>query len=218
MPGPIDSLRFVHAAILNEAAYLDATIGTATTPEEAGVLADRIATFGHLVHGHTSGEEVGLFPRLVEREPSYAETYLFDHEQERQLFVEMEALAEECKRGDTHALAALRRATVALCTHAIAHVNKENELVLPKVAELFSVEEQGQIVADILSTFTPEDTAGAVPWIVSRLDADTAAAYVNVLSGAMPPPVFEMAKGWIRDGVSAEQWSALSERVPALAA
>ncbi len=112
----------------------------------------------------------------------------------------------------------MRRQVVALATHVHSHVAKENELILPRVASLFSPEEQGQMVSDILSAFTPEDTAAAVPWIVARLDADTAAAYVGVLSNAMPPPVFEAAKGWIREGVSDEQWSAVVERAPALTA
>ena len=117
---------------------------------------------------------------------------------------------------EVDALARLRRGIVALSTHAHSHVAKENELILPRVAELFAVEEQAKIVGDILSAFTPEDTAAAVPWIVTRLDADTAAAYVGVLSHAMPPPVFEAAKGWIRSGIRDEQWTALTERAPQL--
>lgn len=218
MPGPIDSLRFVHTAIMTEAHELESLVAAADTPSAAGALSDRIDYFGVLVNSHTKGEEVGLFPPLVERDEAIAETYLFDHVEERALFAELSSLAARCRDDDAEALARLRREMVALVTHAHSHIAKENDLILPRVSELFSAEEQGKMVGDILSTFTPEDTARAVPWIVARLDADTAAAYVNVLSVAMPPPVFEMAKGWIRDGISEEQWSALIERVPAVAA
>jgi hemerythrin-like domain-containing protein len=218
VPDPIDSLRFVHAAILAEVDELEATIHGASEPGEAGELAERIGYFGRLVNSHTSGEEVGLFPRLVERDETYAETYLFDHVEERQLFAELAELAAACRGGSADALDRLRREIVALSTHARAHITKENELVLPRVASLFSPAEQGEMVGAILSVLTPEDTAAAVPWIIARLDADNAAAYVTVLSNVMPPPVFDAARGWIQGGVSAEQWGALAERVPALTA
>jgi hemerythrin-like domain-containing protein len=218
MPGPIDSLRFVHAAILAEADELETLVASTTTPSEAGALAERIDYFGELVNSHTKGEELGLFPPLVERDEAIAETYLFDHLEEQATFAELSALAARCREGDTDALARLRRETVALVTNVQSHVAKENELILPRVGELFAPDEQARMVGAILSTFTPEETARAVPWIVARLDPDTAAAYVNVLAHAMPPPVFDAAKGWIRGGISDEQWHALVERAPVVAA
>jgi iron-sulfur cluster repair protein YtfE (RIC family) len=216
VPGPIDSLRFVHGAILTEADDLESALASAT-PSEAGALADRLDLFGHLVDGHTRGEEHGLFPRLVEHDEAIAETYLFDHVEERELFAELSALARDCAGGDEGALARLRRQMVALASELHSHVAKENELILPRVAAAFTPEEQGRIVGDILSVFTPDDTAAAVPWIVARLDPDTAARYVDALSAAMPPPVFEAAKGWIRGGISDEHWVAVLERAPVLA-
>lgn len=153
----------------------------------------------------------------MERDEAIAETYLFDHVEERQLFAGLTDLAHACAADDADALGALRREVVALVTHTRTHVTKENELILPRVAALFSPEEQGGMVADILSTFTPEQTAVAVPWIVQRLDPDTAAAYVGALSRAMPPPVFEAARGWIRTGISPDLWEAVVARQPALA-
>ena len=58
MPGPIDTLRFVHAAITREADDLEAAVG-ASDPAAAGALAERIELFGRLVNLHTRGEEVG---------------------------------------------------------------------------------------------------------------------------------------------------------------
>jgi hemerythrin-like domain-containing protein len=216
MPGPIDSLLFVHAAIRGEADELESAIAATDDPAQAGALAERIEFFGHLVDGHTRGEEIGLFPPLVERDEALAETYLFDHTEERELFAELASLARACQGGDRGALTRLQREIVALSAHVHSHITKENELILPRVSALFSAEEQGAMVRAILSAFTPEDTAAAVPWIVTRLDDDTAAAYVGVLSVTMPPPVFEAAKGWIEGGIPEAQWATLTERVPVL--
>lgn len=216
MPSPIDSLRFVHAAILAEGESVERAVAGATGPSEAGALADRIEEFGELVDGHTRGEEIGLFPPLVDRDEAIAETYLFDHVEERERFAELVALARASGAGDEAALTSLRREVVALVTHTRSHVAKENELILPRVAALFTPEEQAQMVSGILSAFTPEQTAAGVPWIVDRLDVSTAAAYVNALSRAMPPPVFEAAKEWIHDGIRPDHWDALIGHAPVL--
>jgi hypothetical protein len=142
--------------------------------------------------------------------------YLHDHEQERALFDEILNLCDECTR-DTDAFVRLRRQTIALREHSGAHISKENEILIPLVGELFTPEEQGAMVADIMSVIPPEDMAKAVPFIVSRCDLDTAASYVGALAGAMPPQVFEKAKGWIAEGVDAERVAQLKERVSALA-
>ncbi len=215
MPGPIDSLLFVHSAILAEAAAIEDAAHSATTVE-VPELRDRIAFFSRLVDLHTKGEEKGLFPRLAERQDQIPTPYLHDHVHERKLFSELLDLCDECK-SDADAFVRLRRQSIALREHATAHISKENEILIPLVHETFTPEEQGVMLADILSVIPPEDMAQAVPFIVSRCDEDTAAKYVGALAGAMPPPVFEKAKGWIADGVDAERLAALKQKVPALA-
>ena len=216
MPGPIDALRFVHSAILAEAAALEQAAHDAGSPGDAAPLRERVALFSELVDAHTRGEEAGLFPVLAERAPKIADTYLFDHTEERALFAAMLDSLDRCAQGDAQALATLRRQTIALSEHSGSHVRKENELVLPYVAEHFPPPEQGEIVQKILSVFTPEQMAAAVPWIVRNVSLDEAVAYTGAISKAMPPPVFAKAKGWIEAGVPAERWQALVERVEGL--
>lgn len=216
MPGPIDTLRFVHSAILAEAAALEREAHGASAASDAAPLRERVALFSELVDAHTRGEEAGLFPVLSERAPKIAETYLFDHTEERELFAEMLSSLDRCAQGDEEALAALRRQTVVLSEHSGSHVRKENELVLPYVVENFSAPEQVEMVQKILAVFTPDQMAKAVPWIVKNVSLDDAVAYTGAISKAMPPPVFAKAKGWIEGGVSAERWQALVERVEAL--
>ncbi len=80
---PIDGIRFVHAAICNEARDIELQAHSAATPEEAGALLDRLEFYAELIDGHTRGEELGLFPPLVQRSPHIADTYLLDHDDER---------------------------------------------------------------------------------------------------------------------------------------
>ncbi len=214
---PIDGIRFVHAAIVNEARDIELQTHSAATPEEAGALLDRLEFYAELIDGHTRGEELGLFPPLVQRNPHFADTYLLDHDDERALLAEVVALARECQVGDASALERLRRQTVALTEHAESHVRKENELVLPVCREMFPPAEQGAMVSTMLSAFSPEVMARAAGWIVSKVDADTGAAYLGELSAVMPAPVFDGTKASVRDTVGPQRWSELVERSPALA-
>lgn len=217
MTSPIDSLRFVHDAILRESARIDDAVHGHLDPKGAEQLRAEVAFFADLVHKHTHGEEVGLFPRLVEREPHFAETYLHDHADERALFRELEDLLARVARGDSSALPLARRTSTALRSHASAHVEKENRYVLPFVAASFDVPAQAAIVQAILATIPPEDMPRVVPFIVDRVGDESACAYVGVLSRVMPPPVYEKAKSWIRAGCQADRVALLSERVPSFA-
>ena len=211
MPGPIDSLRFVHTAILAESARLERATESATSAEELRGLEADAAWFDELVNYHTRGEELGLFPLLAEKAPHIDDPYLFDHDSERRLLT---GLREAIASGD---LAAARRCALLLNEHTSTHIEKENTLILPFVADTFSVPEQVAIVQTILSTIPPDKMAVAVPWIIERLPMDQAETYARALASAMPPPVFAKARGWIQSGVSSEIWADLSSRVPELA-
>ncbi len=210
MSGPINALRFVHSAILAESDRIDEAAASATSGDDLTSLADDVAFFEDLVLLHTRGEEQGLFPVVAEAAPHIDETYLFDHEDERRTFA---ALRTAIGGRD---LASAQRAAVVLREHAHCHIEKENTLILPFVDEHFAPEDQGVMLGNILSTIPAEKMQQVVPWIIDRVSADEAEAYVTVLEGAMPPEVFAAAKGWIRDGVSPAAWDELSSRMPHL--
>ena len=212
MPGPINALRFVHTAILSESDRIDEAARTASSGEDIAAVAEDVAFFEDLVLLHTSGEEKGLFPVIAEAAPHIDDTYLVDHEDERQTFTE---LREAIGAGD---LEAARRAAVVLRNHAHSHIGKENELILPFVEEHFSPPQQGEMIGNILSTIPPEKMPTVVPWIVERISPDEAEAYVTVLESAMPPEVFDAARGWIQNGVSDDLWNDLARRLPQLTA
>lgn len=216
MPNPIDSLRFVHTAILVEVERMRETIHSAASPEAVAHLAADLDFFIQLMEYHTRGEEIGLFPDLEKKAPHIADTYLVDHVSERETLAAMQAAIGGCAKGNKEALDELEKLVIAMATHAHGHIRKENELILPYVAESFSPEEQGQMLQKILSTIPQEKMALIVPWIVDRQPLDQAEAYVRILSHAMPPPVFAAAKGWIAEKCNPERAAELKSRIPEL--
>ena len=95
-------------------------------------------------------------------------------------------------------------------------MRKENELVLPVCRELFSDEQQGEMVSTMLGAYSPDVMGRAAGWIVSNVDADTGAEYLDELLAVMPPEVFNGTKASVRDAVGPQRWSELVERLPSL--
>lgn len=64
MPGPIQSLRFVHAAINAEATRMEAAVTAAPDGPALAALLPDVEWFAELCDFHMLGEEAGLFPRV----------------------------------------------------------------------------------------------------------------------------------------------------------
>jgi hemerythrin-like domain-containing protein len=216
MPGPIDSLRFVHTALEREILALEENVTTAKTPEQAASLKERFEFLERFGHGHTSGEEVGLFPQIDEKIPSFSKTFVFDHGDERAAFARIGGHLASCAKGDAGAHRALVREVTKLADHMSRHIRKENELVLPIVNELFSREEQLAMIGQIIGKISPQEMAIGVPFITGWLDHDDRVAYVGILQRSVPEPAFRGLAASIKVRLDADAFAALAKAVPAL--
>lgn len=220
MEGPILGIRFVHTAIRRETADIDETVASVSTPEQATALGKRIDFLALMVHLHTDGEEVAMFPKLEEKAPNFAAHYLYDHKEEESLIHEIQDLVKAVAQNPADRTAKVRsdlqRRAAALRHHANLHVGKEESIVIPTIVKLFSPPEQGAIVQQVLSRYTPDQVREMLPWIINWLEPADRAIYMRDMSMGMPPPVFAAAKDWIRSGTSAEVWADLQKRVPDL--
>lgn len=211
------ALEFAHTAIAVTTREIDDAVRTASSPEVAVALRERVRFLAGFVHVHVDGEEKALYPPLAAKVPHIESTFLFDHRDEEQLYAELEGEVGRCADEGTGArLEHLRRQVAILRALSDSHIKKENQIVIPLLFENFSVEEQGAMLRGILSLLPQAEMPKLVPWMTMCQSPPAAVAYVNALSGAMPPPVFAAARGWIQGGVSAERWAHLCEHVPAL--
>lgn len=215
--GPMKALEFAHTAISVTTAQIDDEIRAATSPEVAVALRERVRFLASFVHVHVTGEEQALYPPLAAKVPYIESTFLVDHRDEEQLYVELEGEIGHCADAGTGAsLAHLRRQVAILRAISDSHIKKENQIVLPLVGEHFAIDEQAAMLQGILAVVPREQMPRVVPWLVSCQPPPAAVAYVNAIAQAMPPPVFAAARGWIQGGVTAERWTHLCEHVPAL--
>lgn len=216
MSGPIYSLMFVHNAITAELRSLESRASQAKDAKSIGELADDLSFFTELMQLHHKGEESVVFPMLDENAPGYAATYLFDHEAERAHLDSLISQAQSARDGGELDLKGFQKELTGLVSAGLTHIEKENTLVIPELAERLTPPQQGELVGKVLGVIPKEKMPAIVPWVVSRQSDDDAEAYVRGMMAGMPAPVFEAAKGWIRGGVPEARWTELSRRVPEL--
>jgi hemerythrin-like domain-containing protein len=208
---------FVHNAIVAELRSLEERAVAAQDAKSVGELADDLEFFSELMRLHHLGEESVVFPMLDENAPGYAATYLFDHEAERTHLESLIAQARTAREGGELNLKGFQEELSGMVSAGLTHIEKENTLVIPELAERLSPPEQGELVGKVLGVIPKEKMPTIVPWVVARQSDDDAEAYVRGMMAGMPAPVFEAAKGWIRGGIEEARWTELSRRVPELA-
>jgi hypothetical protein len=214
---PIDMIRFVHTAISLEVDSIELACAEASTAADATALAERVALLARVVTGHTNAEEQSVFPALDERAPHVSATYLFDHADERELFETFASAARDAaSTPDAPHLARLGRLGVALTEHLVPHIRKENELVLPLVAKLFSPPEQVGIVQKLLGAIPPPEMLVAAGWMAGKLPADDRARWLEGVARTAPPAALAAVARSVRAALDDGAWADLGGRVPAL--
>jgi hemerythrin-like domain-containing protein len=216
MEPPIFGIRFIHNAIKKGVLEVEAAAESLSSASDAATLAKRVRFLDHEVHLHTSGEEAGIYPLLEERAQNMGMHYLFDHVEERALFKSVLHLLEDWSPTPAFSRE-LRSAAASLRYHALLHVKKEEQVVVPVVTKLFNDEEQRTMIRKAVSGYSPDELMQTFPWIVSaQTPEDRVTFIVDDLMKLMPPDVFTAVKGWIQAGIPAAEWADILRRAPQL--
>jgi hemerythrin-like domain-containing protein len=211
------ALEFAHTAILVTTEEIEREVLQAKTPDVARNLKGRVDFLAQFIAAHVAGEEKALYPPLAAKLAHVDETFLMDHRDEEQIYEDLRGLTDRCaERGQEAELRELQRSIVVLRALSDSHIKKENQIVLGWIFEHFDVPAQAEMIGGILSVIPKEDMPKYVPWIVQCQAPDAAVAYVSIMQKNAPAPLFEAAKRWIQQGVSAERWSLLTGKIPEL--
>lgn len=202
MESPARGIRFIHEAISRELALFERLAAGGAT----GELAARLPFFERVLYLHTNSEEQSVFLDVSEKAPDVPASYILDHrEDERQ----MAALKAALEAGGGPPLV---RAVSVLREHVSLHIRKEEELLVPLIERHYDVAEQGAMVGRMMSTFSPEDMAAIVPWLITWLDPADRRAYVRAVERGVPPERFAGMLGMLRRSLAPDVWGTL-ERV-----
>jgi len=153
-----------------------------------------------LLHVHHDGEDELLWPKLYERCPERAELVKRAAGQHQDVVALVE---ESCKQTSQWSASAepadaeqLQGTIDSLQTVLVAHLDEEEELVLPLCSQHLSQAEWGQLPQHGMKSFD-----GDKPWLIMGLIRDQLAPdQLSGMDAALPPPVKQM---WATFGQSA---------------
>lgn len=170
-------------------------IGLATERTTPEVVASYYYNVLRLLHAHHDGEDAGLTPRLVDRNPDRSELISSIASQHRDVLVHLEAAERtltEWQLSTSDAAAAELIGALAKLEGALtAHLDAEEQQILPIAAGCMTVAEWGELPAHGLQRFD-----GDKLWLVLGLiRAQLSPFNLAEMDAHLPPPLQEMWSG-----------------------
>ncbi len=215
MASPLDGIRFIHAAIMVEAAHLDELAAAARTEQQVMEFHERLRFYENLLTIHTNGEEHHVFPLLEGKLPRSVQTYLFDHREEEEIIRRLERLATP-RGGKGPSQPDLAEAARDLRTHLSLHVRKENELIVPLLGELLSIPDQRTLAGALMGEVPKEMYPALLPWLLQRLTEEERVGYLQMVRAGVPPQVFASMAPLVRSSLPADELAPLIAAIPEL--
>jgi hypothetical protein len=213
MPGPLADVKYIHNAFRFELQRLQSDIKFFATlgDGDADALAKRFSMVHEVLGYHEKAEEAVLFPAVDAIEKGHADAYEKTHR-------EIDPLRNEL-------LAALKAGNVDKAFDLImqlkpkmdAHLNQEEQELMPWCEQRMQPEQQGQLVGAMGQKMPQEKMFEIVPWMVRALPVDDRVGVLQMWHKVLPPPVFASVKGMAKSGVNDQQWNELVGRMPELA-
>ncbi len=160
--------------------------------------------FARILEKHSELEDQLFFPALEERAPGVTSE---SHDQHQQV----EALVA--------ALAAGEGADVAgdllqLREFLHAHLEEEEQKVMPAMMEHFEAAEIWALDGRIMEFCSPEFMQEMLPWWFRHIDAEDRVCVAQNMSVGVPPEVLPVLCQWIAAGLEEVEWDQLTQQIP----
>lgn len=202
--GPLRSFTYAHDAIRTELDELQqlTTDLDPDDPEAVTELRDRFDFFTTYMGIHDDIEDAGLYPALDDLRADASEIYEWDHEQAEEYFETFGEQLDAVKSGDGSASKADLIETMASIKALLyAHSRKEDELLLPLLAEELPVENQADIAGKAGEVTPDELTEDTTKFMMARINQDGREHMLGVYEQTMPDKVFKTVLEWTRETV-----------------
>lgn len=185
-------------------------------PHDAGEVASTAALVRNLLEFariHLQAEEDWIHPALEARRAGSSAETRADHLQHREAFVMLETSlrAVEGSAGPAREVAALRlyRHLALFVADNLQHMHVEETENHATLIECYSEEEIRAIEGSIIGSHAPAETAMAMRWMLSAVNAPERAALLVGVRQNAPRPAFEAMLAAARPLLSARDWAKL---------
>lgn len=220
--GPVSEILRVHKAfrielnaILRRAKELPDE-GSSPNPRTLASLAESVAFLRKMVLDHSQAEDDILLPRLEQRVPGISARYKDDHCDERKLFQDLAKCLEElrCASEETECarlVQKLQNVARTLLDEMLHHLREEEEHMWPHVRNLFTGEEQSEIVALIFGHMSCDRLRELLPWMIRMLSVSETHTMMNHILQVTQSTMFET---WLKSWLPLEEESTGQDEKP----
>jgi len=185
------------------------------------VLADLLSRLEHdlsMLHEHGRHEDNHILPPLREVDPKAARVFIDDHaEIGRKLDAVRECISSiRAGLGQPDILergAKLNRALNALTAHYLAHMNREEEEVMPAMWRHFSDEELLGFRAKLMQSIPPEQFSEWLGWMLPSLSEPELVGMLQGVKATAPPVAVQHILSIAERVVDRGRWMAVQARV-----
>jgi hypothetical protein len=151
---------------------------------------------------HADQEDEAFYPPVDARRTGVIDSFVKDHESERRTHAEINALFE---RADAPLAPEIRRKIRSWITDHRVHLDAEETVFSPLLAELFDYRESVDVVRGILKVDTTEYQDHHLPWVVKHLGGDQRRMYYAMLSACSPRESREKSIEIVKSMLSEEE-------------
>ncbi len=222
--GALQSWYDIHEALGKEVSRLRAVARDVTLNDTAGLtaLSDEVVFLADVLTVHSLSEDGVGFPILRHHGIDVPEWLTQDHHRELVLLYDVRRACLELRfheDGQDVAPALMRVRELLEATEADlkAHIDAEDNQVIPEAAAKLSPEAQIKLVVTMVAHTPAWLGERVLPWMIANITSDHRAHLLQAWQKAMPPEAFEAKARTIRAGADAKLWNELVADVPALA-
>jgi iron-sulfur cluster repair protein YtfE (RIC family) len=214
--GPLKTWYDLHEALRHEVTVL-AEEAASLEPSTLPAFAERFGLFLNELRTHSEVEDGLMFPAIRARGGGVPAALGDDHHREQQQVYDLScALLQAGPLGDASALHGIAAAASALRDGLAAHLDAEEQLVLPLVQQLFDDAAQAGLLNLIMQAI-PADPH-LQPWVAQALSDDHLEARLRNMATSLSHAGLVGVLTQIHDGVTPEVWAVVRTRMPDLAA
>ena len=214
--GPLKTWYDLHEALGHEVRAL-ADLAAGLTADGVDTYAPRFGAFDAELRNHSEVEDGIMFPAILTAGGTVPDHLHAEHRDEQLRVYEVGAAVMAARgRRDASSLGALAPLTATLRDGLLQHLQAEEDEVLGQVDQLFTADQQSQILRTIIASMPPDPRMQ--PWVAAALTPEHLEARLRNMATSLGHDALVGVLTQIHDGVDAATWAEVEARTPDLAA
>ena len=219
----MDGVRFIHRTLrgmMNGVEQASANMDY-SNEQQVGALTGQFQGLNFVLGTHIHDEDILIFPLIEKHAPDLVPNYHADHEHDREVLNRLNTLigglATQSPAERAVAAEQIQRDAVALHATSELHMQKEEQILYPRLNKHTSDEEQWKVLGVLYGKLPTQMFPMAAPGMMKVLNQDEREEQLRAFLKVMPAANLKVFVEHAPKGMTPAEWQELNRRMPALA-